>query len=158
MRIILALVIVSFSENIPLVIVLLFIAGISDVLDGRIARKYKMSSVIGGFVDGISDKLMMLILGWFFIMGMGLHWIYLGLFIIREIMQVIMILLGYLFSPDSLDSAGKSHVGGKVTTVLQYLALLFIIFRIGYVEVLIILIGITGVVSNWPYAKAFLKW
>ena len=38
---------------------LLFVAGLTDVIDGYIARKYNMGSVVGTIIDPLADKLLM---------------------------------------------------------------------------------------------------
>ncbi|KAI5479200.1 cardiolipin synthase [Pseudohyphozyma bogoriensis] len=38
---------------------LLFVAGVTDLLDGWLARKYKMGSVLGSILDPAADKLLM---------------------------------------------------------------------------------------------------
>lgn len=45
----------SFSENVPALLVLL-VSGITDFLDGRIARRYNMISEVGKILDPIADK------------------------------------------------------------------------------------------------------
>ena len=48
----------SLRNNILFAGIIFIIAGISDVLDGYIARKYNMTSRLGIVLDPIADKLM----------------------------------------------------------------------------------------------------
>jgi cardiolipin synthase len=38
---------------------LLFVAGVSDLVDGYLARKYNMGTVLGSIMDPAADKLLM---------------------------------------------------------------------------------------------------
>ena len=51
-------IIYSFVElnNIPLTVVLIAVSALSDILDGKIARKFNMVSDFGKFFDPVADK------------------------------------------------------------------------------------------------------
>ena len=63
-RIILAPIILLFLifENYLICILLFFLAGVSDYLDGHLARKYKAESQIGEILDPIADKILIVFL------------------------------------------------------------------------------------------------
>ncbi len=61
-RILLAPIILFFLifENYFICIVLFFLAGITDYLDGYLARKYKLESELGEILDPIADKVLVI--------------------------------------------------------------------------------------------------
>lgn len=64
-RIIIALIIFYLfirNDSYLLILILFFIAGISDYLDGYLARKYNLVSSIGEILDPIADKILIVFL------------------------------------------------------------------------------------------------
>ncbi|WP_321517611.1 CDP-alcohol phosphatidyltransferase family protein [uncultured Bacteroides sp.] len=54
-RIILSIVLLTVIDSIPLFLSIFFIAGLSDVADGYIARRFNMTTVAGAKLDSIAD-------------------------------------------------------------------------------------------------------
>lgn len=101
------------------------LAGITDVLDGFLARKLNVVSVIGKFLDPLADKLMVTAtLVWMVTLGRVPAWAVI-LLISREIS--ITALRAIASSEGFVISANE---GGKHKTALQVLGILFLI--IGY--------------------------
>ena len=63
-RMLLAPIIFTFLiiENYLICILLFFLAGISDYLDGYFARKYNAESLLGEILDPIADKILIVFL------------------------------------------------------------------------------------------------
>tara|TARA_B100001057_G_scaffold127800_1_gene126766 strand:- start:361 stop:894 length:534 start_codon:yes stop_codon:yes gene_type:complete len=70
-RIILAPIILFFLifENYLICILLFFLAGVSDYLDGYLARKHRAESQIGEILDPIADKILIV----FLLVGLSVH-------------------------------------------------------------------------------------
>lgn len=101
------------------------LAGITDVLDGFLARKMNIVSVIGKFLDPLADKLMVAAtLVWMVTLGRVPAWAVI-LLLSREIS--ITALRAIASSEGFIISANE---GGKQKTALQVLGILFLI--IGY--------------------------
>lgn len=101
------------------------LAGITDVLDGFLARKLNVVSVIGKFLDPLADKLMVAAtLVWMVTLGRVPAWAVI-LLLSREIS--ITALRAIASSEGFVISANE---GGKQKTGLQVLGILFLI--IGY--------------------------
>lgn len=101
------------------------LAGITDVLDGFLARKLNVVSVIGKFLDPLADKLMVTAtLVWMVTLGRIPAWAVI-LLLSREIS--ITALRAIASSEGFVISANE---GGKQKTALQVLGILFLI--IGY--------------------------
>jgi CDP-diacylglycerol--glycerol-3-phosphate 3-phosphatidyltransferase len=101
------------------------LAGITDVLDGFLARKLNIVSVIGKFLDPLADKLMVAAtLVWMVTLGRIPAWAVI-LLLSREISITA---LRAIASSEGFVIAANE--GGKQKTALQVLGILFLI--IGY--------------------------
>jgi phosphatidylglycerophosphate synthase len=50
----------SFTKNLLLFSILFYVCGISDYIDGPIARRYKLTSELGSFLDNVADEMLLL--------------------------------------------------------------------------------------------------
>lgn len=117
----------SLSNNILMAGIVFIIAGISDVLDGYIARKYNMTSKLGIVLDPIADKLMTFtILISFTTKGIIPLWILIALGI-KEIAMLSGGAILYLFKGKQVM---PSNQYGKVATLSFYAATLSVVFRL----------------------------
>ena len=100
------------SERDGLALVLLFLAGLTDYLDGKIARKYGLVSRLGQLLDPVADRLYiastLLGLAWREI----IPWWLVGVLLARELFMVVVVLIakrhGWLGLP--------VHFAGKAAT------------------------------------------
>lgn len=101
------------------------LAGITDVLDGFLARRMGIVSVIGKFLDPLADKLMvMAVLVWMVTLGRIPAWAVI-LLLTREIS--ITALRSIASSEGFVISAAE---GGKQKTALQVMGIIFLL--VGY--------------------------
>ncbi|MBU5427339.1 CDP-diacylglycerol--glycerol-3-phosphate 3-phosphatidyltransferase [Tissierella pigra] len=116
----------SLRENILLAGIIFIIAGISDVLDGYIARKYNLTSKLGIVLDPIADKLMTFtILISFTTKGIIPPWILIAIGI-KEIAMILGGAILYLFKGKQVMPSNKY---GKVATLSFYAATLSVVFK-----------------------------
>ncbi|MEE1087120.1 MAG: CDP-alcohol phosphatidyltransferase family protein [Schaedlerella sp.] len=103
-------------DKMMIAIFLLLISGISDILDGFIARKFNMTTAIGKVLDPISDKLTQ----WIILACLAIRFRYLlALFFLLFIKEMIMGLTGfYVVKKTGMVYSSRWH--GKATTVLIY--------------------------------------
>jgi len=101
------------------------IAGITDVLDGYIARKYELITTFGTVMDPLADKLMLLtVLGCYTIAKMIPPWI-----IIVILIKELLMIMGGLFLYFRMDKhVVPSNKYGKIATVFFYMAIVMIVF------------------------------
>ncbi|HZK33056.1 MAG TPA: CDP-alcohol phosphatidyltransferase family protein [Tissierellaceae bacterium] len=118
----------SGSENNVLYAGLIFIlAGITDVLDGYIARKYDLGTQLGAVLDPFADKLMIFtILITFATSGIIPMWILVALGI-KEFVMIIGGGILYLFKGKQVLPSNKF---GKAATLIFYAATLSIVFKL----------------------------
>jgi len=103
-----------------------FVASMSDVLDGWVARKFSATSKLGAFLDPIADKLMLsgayLIFGLDRVVPAWLPWIVLG----RDGLILLFAAGAYLFT--SVRDFPPS-LWGKLSTLIQILTALVILMN-----------------------------
>ncbi len=106
-------------------VVFIVLSGITDVVDGIIARKFDMVSDFGKILDPIADKLTQITVIFCIATRVPEMWLIVGMFIAKE---VIMLLMG-MVAIKKLDSINSARWYGKLNTVVLYATIiLFIIF------------------------------
>lgn len=106
--------------------IVFLIAGITDVLDGYIARKYDQMTDLGAVLDPLADKLMAFaVLISFTSTKLIPSWI-LKIIGFKEILMITGGFILYLFKSNTVVPANKY---GKVATVSLYIAVFSVILR-----------------------------
>ena len=137
-----------FSGHLWVAAALFMIASLTDVLDGRIARKSGNITVFGTFIDSLADKLLIsctLIA----LVEMNRVWGWVAMVVVAREFAVTGLRL--VAAQDEVISASRS---GKIKMVLQVIAVLALILNTrfeGLNQVLVILMVIATVVSGVEY-------
>jgi cardiolipin synthase (CMP-forming) len=129
----------------------LVLAGLTDILDGYLARRYDWVTELGKMLDPLADKLMMLAVILSFVIDHRVSWVAAGLFMLRDV--------GMILSSVFFVSRGKKTVPatiwGKVTTVLYYVALVALMFRWPYAELTFWSCIAFAFVTSFLYVRKF---
>lgn len=137
------------------VLVLFFIAGVSDGLDGYLARRFHWHTWLGSLLDPLADKFMLV--GTFLLLGWNglLPWWLVGLVILRDVL-IVGGATAYHYCCQSLIM--EPTWISKVNTVLQILlGLLIIVAAMGpwippwVVTSMIVLVTVSTVWSGIDY-------
>lgn len=117
----------SDIENSLLYSTLIFaLAGITDVLDGYIARKYDLITKLGTVLDPLADKLIQLaVLITFTTAG----YIPLPAIIIIGIKELLMIIGGAILYYGESDAVIPSNIYGKLATIVFYITIFVMAFN-----------------------------
>ena len=118
------------GDFVPAVIVLA-LSGLSDCVDGKIARKFNQISALGKMLDPLADKLTQITLAVLLFITFNkaedtmlnaFSWVFL-VFIIKEFIMVLgsVIMLSVGLRP------GAAEIYGKVATLAFYVVMVFII-------------------------------
>ena len=114
------IIVLIFQEQYILAFIILTISGITDILDGVIARRFNLVTDFGKLVDPLADKSTQIsILVVLMIKGIIPFWIILILFV-KELLMVAG--ASFLYGKEFVVS---SKWYGKVATVLFYIAIVF---------------------------------
>ena len=104
-------------------IIVIALSGFTDIIDGKIARKFNMVSDVGKVLDPVADKLTQATLVICLIARYPWMWALLALFAVKE---CLMLLWGYL----TLKSTGTINGArwyGKLSTVVLYAVMMILI-------------------------------
>jgi len=117
----------DLNNNLTYAFVVFFIAGVTDVLDGYIARKYDMITDLGKVLDPLADKLMLMTV-LFCLASTELIpvWV-LTLIIIKELIMVYGGIRLY-FSKEQVIIPSNKY--GKLATVCFYFAICLVLLQI----------------------------
>ena len=150
------------------------LTALTDMLDGKIARKYGLVTDFGKFIDPLADKFMVLgssfaILAYMFLAGettLGLVFIWLVLLILFRELGVTSLRLVVAGSKKKVDLA--ANLFGKLKTVSQMVGTVIIILEplvfpfakenhiVAYVCMAIM--AVTTIGSGWNYFVAYLPY
>lgn len=107
---------------------IVLLAGLTDVLDGYIARTHGLVTPLGEMLDPLADKSMMIVVILSLLISGFIPWYAAAAFFIRDI--------GMIIGSAIFHFRGKKTVPantmGKLTTILYYIAILLIVFEIEY--------------------------
>lgn len=116
---------VIFEDNFFAAGLILVVSGLTDCLDGYIARKFNMITTAGKVLDPIADKLtqIMTVLC-LALKGFSLMWILFSFLVIKD----FALLLGGVSIYKNQDMVVSSNWYGKLATIIFYVAVIIIIF------------------------------
>ena len=103
--------------------IVIAISGFTDIIDGKIARKFDMASDVGKVLDPIADKLTQAALVICLIARYPWMWALLALFAVKE---CLMLLWGYL-TLKSTDTINGAKWYGKLSTVVLYAVMMILV-------------------------------
>lgn len=130
------------------------VAGVTDVLDGYIARKYNLVTDLGTVLDPLADKLMLIaVLSCFTIKGYIPTWI-IGVVLVKELSMIAGGIYLYFNKEQIVIPANKF---GKLATVFFYAAIILITFNVkaDYNKYLISIAMIMTLVAFVVYTRSF---
>lgn len=130
------------------------VGGLTDLLDGFIARVSRTVSHVGLLLDPFCDKLFVLLCLISFLPDPSLDWAGFLILVLRDVFTGGSYLLGRILGK---VIPFRPRWGGKIVTSLQLLTLLALIFWPGYVALLVILVGLASVYSIADYGMSALR-
>jgi CDP-diacylglycerol--glycerol-3-phosphate 3-phosphatidyltransferase len=152
-RIFFTLLFLIFKDYNNLLLIILFLVVLSDVLDGYLARKLKISSKFGAIIDPLTDKFFVLIVFSFFLYNKQINFLQFVLLTLRDLYSLVEVILTLIANNKKTH---KARFYGKITTTLQYFMILILILNLELKEYLIILIFIFGVLAIIDYVR--IRW
>lgn len=113
------------TENYQFILagVILAVSCLTDMIDGKIARKYNMITTLGKVLDPLADKLTQLTLTICLSMKYPVLYPVLGLFVIKELFQLV---LGVVFLRRGKMLPG-ALMAGKVCTTILFISLIALV-------------------------------
>lgn len=127
------------------------VAGITDILDGYIARRTNQVTKVGVMLDPLADKSMMIAVMVSLLWSGDLTWSAACAMFIRDLGMII----GSAFFHFRGYKTVPANWMGKLTTVLYYVAILWIFFRLPYAQELLWGVIIFSFVTSVMYIFHF---
>jgi cardiolipin synthase len=131
----------------------LLLAGVTDVLDGWVARRWGLVTATGAALDGITDKLFALVVALALFstgqLGVGA----LLLLSAREMAEAPLLLWFLVSAPARARRVAypRANVVGKVATVVQFAAIGWALFRLPGMAYLVIATAVVGSFAALAY-------
>ncbi|NLB40681.1 MAG: CDP-alcohol phosphatidyltransferase family protein [Clostridiales bacterium] len=124
------------------------LAGVTDVLDGWIARRYNLITKWGKLMDPLADKLMLLmVLVCLAIDEVIPYWV----IIIIAVKELTMI-LGAIFLLKEREVVVQANIYGKLATVMFYFAVTALTFELSYAKYILFAALISTILALIQYA------
>lgn len=135
--------------------VILAVSCLTDMIDGRIARKYNMITTLGKILDPLADKLTQLTLTICLSLKYPVLYPVLGLFIMKELFQLV---LGVVFLRKGKMLPG-ALMAGKVCTTILFVSLIALVLMPNIPPVAVKAIAVIDalflIISFVSYAMAY---
>lgn len=133
------LVYLSYVKNITVLLVLYGIAGLTDFLDGFIARKFSMTTNFGAKLDNIADDLLGILT--IFLLYLVVPGVIEKYLVIIVILVIMVILRAFIIAIKFKNSTRLHLYTGKTAVTLIYVSF-FSILLLNYSLVLVITFGV----------------
>jgi phosphatidylglycerophosphate synthase len=151
-RLPLALVFPFVHRSVALSVLLLAVAGLTDLLDGWYARRFHQETATGAVLDGIMDKAFVLtVLATLVGAGM-LSLAELAVLSAREIGEGLLVLASLILKPRPIPTDRAANFLGKAATFLQFLAIVSVLVGSGARTLSVYAAGACGVLAVAVYA------
>lgn len=146
-----------FKENYYAAIIVLFVSGLTDIVDGFIARKFNMVSDLGKILDPFADKLTQ----WTLLICLAMRYkVILFLVCLFLLKELILAVMGYIVIKRK-DSVNSAKWYGKLNTVIIYSTIVILILvpdiPVVAVTVMAIVCLTTMIASMLMYASFYIK-
>jgi cardiolipin synthase len=137
--------------------VVVLISGITDFLDGFIARKFNMITELGKLIDPLADKLTQASL--IFVLIVKIKWMFL-LMILFVIMQLFLLITGLVMLKKGTKLNGAKWFGKVFTTVFYAIMLVLVSFptlNTSITNILLLVCGTFLLLSFVLYIKEYVN-
>ncbi len=104
------------------------LAGLTDLADGYLARKYNQESRFGAFLDPVADKLLVAVALLLVVEREGMFWITFAAIIIISREITISALREWMAETGQRSKVAVAYIG-KVKAVTQIFALIFLLYN-----------------------------
>ena len=151
-RVVLALAFVLVSEPWDR-IALIAVAGLTDFMDGWLARQAKTESTAGALLDPIADRIFVLVAISTYLVEGQLTTAQYFVFLTRDLATALGFIVAKII-PTLRPAVFRARMLGKIVTVLQLITLVVIILVPELTQVLVATIGLVSAASIVDYTIA----
>ncbi len=141
------------QNNIRWAILVFVLAGLTDVLDGYIARKYNMITKWGKLMDPLADKLMLITV----LICLYTKNFVPGAVIVIVLVKELLMILGAAFLYKNKNVVVQSNFFGKAASAAFYIAIIALVFDFPYADMLLMIAIFSTLFALFQYALLNLK-
>ncbi len=142
-----------FIQHYYIAVTLFLLGGLTDVLDGYIARKYNLITPWGKVADPIADKLMQITALVMLTLQTKIDSVILVIVVAKEVFMVAGGIL--LYKKDNYVVSANWY--GKAATVIFYLAIILAIFNVPYSRIFVFIAVLFTLFAFFMYSIDFRK-
>lgn len=143
----------SIENGNRIAIVLFAVAGLTDILDGFIARRYNLVTRLGIVLDPLADKLMLLaVLVSITMKGQIPFWV-----IVVVAIKETLLILGAITLFNDHDIVVPANIYGKLSTIAFYIAIIAITFDVPYGRVMLDGFVLVTIVALMVYINSYIS-
>jgi len=146
----------DLENNFTYAFIVFAVAGVTDVLDGFVARRFNMVTEVGKVLDPLADKLMLMTV---LICLATMNLIPLWILILMIIKELVMVYGGVRLYFSKTQIIIPSNHYGKLATVSFYLAITMVLFRLdGILPIIVLYFAVLiATVAFFNYVKIAVK-
>jgi cardiolipin synthase (CMP-forming) len=128
-------------------------AGLSDVLDGWVARNLQQETPTGAVLDGVMDKLFALTVLVTLVLGHLLSPFEATVLSLREVIEALILVAALVLRPHSTGAHRPSNALGKLTTVFQFATVVLVLLERGPRLLGVYVTGACGALAAAAYGR-----
>lgn len=137
--------------------IMLIISALSDLFDGRIARKLNQKTKLGAILDPVADKLTLAAV----VICLGIKFPFTIPFVIMLILKEVLMLVGGIYLLRKKITPPAAAWYGKISTVVFYISMVVIVIAYAILNyenhiLMIVLLSITAVCMIYSLARYFI--
>ncbi|MHA6481332.1 CDP-alcohol phosphatidyltransferase family protein [Paenibacillus sp. strain BS8-2] len=126
-------------------------AGVTDVLDGHIARRYGQVTPTGEMLDPLADKLMLFTVIVSLLVSGHISWWAAGAMFLRDIGMIVGGLVAHFRKKRNVPANWM----GKLTTVMFYAAIMFIFFEAPFADEYLWVVITFSFITTFVYMASY---
>lgn len=130
---------------------LLLLGGVTDAMDGWLARKLGVQSRAGALIDPLFDKLFVLIALGAFLPGPYLSWLGFAILISRDLYIGFGFIVAKLIG---VEVSIRPRYSGKLVTFLQLVTLFVLLFAPDQTDLFVVVVGVASGIAVIDYTSA----
>ncbi|MDD4503903.1 MAG: CDP-alcohol phosphatidyltransferase family protein [Clostridiaceae bacterium] len=143
----------SMEYGTRIAIVIFIVAGLTDILDGFIARKYNLITRLGIVLDPLADKLMLLTVLISITMKNQISFWIIVIVAIKE----TLLILGAITLFNEHDIVVPANRAGKFSSIAFYIAILAVTFDMPYSRVILDGFVVVTIVALVVYVNSYIN-
>jgi cardiolipin synthase len=142
----------SYQYSIEIAVIVFVLSGVTDTLDGYIARRFNQITRLGIVLDPLVDKLMLLTVLISVTISNNIPLWIIGIVAFKEVLMII----GAISLFNENNEVIPANIFGKISTLLSYLAILAVLFELPFNRIILYTYVVTTILALITYLNAFL--